>query len=224
MKKVSTDKALIPRYMIAPIIITLLCNHLAYFSSRSITRNMIHYDLTIKADAWIPFIPWTIVIYWGCYIYWAINYILACRQEKQNAYRFFCADVCSKLICLFFYLILPTTNIRPDIIGNSVFDQLMQLLYHVDAADNLFPSIHCSTSWFCFIAVRGNPKIPAWYKTVSFMVTVAICISTLTTKQHVMVDVAGGILLAEGAYYMIRKCCLDKFYGRWMNRIEKILE
>ena len=32
----------------------------------------------------------------------------------------------------------------------------MRVLYRVDEADNLFPSIHCLTSAFCFIAVLAD--------------------------------------------------------------------
>ena len=34
----------------------------------------------------------------------------------------------------------------------------MRFLYQVDAADNLFPSIHCLTSWFCYIGIRGRVR------------------------------------------------------------------
>lgn len=34
------------------------------------------------------------------------------------------------------------------------------------------------------------------------MAAAAVCLSTMTTRQHVIADVAGGILLAEGCYYV----------------------
>lgn len=39
----------------------------------------------------------------------------------------------------------------------------MRLLYWIDAADNLFPSIHCLVSWLCWIGVRRRRDIPYGY-------------------------------------------------------------
>ena len=89
----------------------------------------------------------------------------------------------------------------------------MRLLYEVDAADNLFPSIHCLTSWLCVIAVRGNEKIPKWYRAASVLIALSICVSTLTTKQHVIADGIAGVLLAEGSYFLTKKSGFLKWYG-----------
>lgn len=207
-------KKIVPGEMILPLLLAIVCNTLVYNGSRIVTSRMKHYDLSCWLDEKIPFLPWTITIYLGCYLFWAVNYVIASRQKKELAYRFLSADIFAKLICLFFFLLLPTTNVRPVIEGNTIFHTAMQFLYQIDAADNLFPSIHCLTSWFCYIAVRDNEKIPKWYRRVSLGIAVAICISTLTTKQHVLVDVAGGILLAEGSYYLVEKIGLVQNYRR----------
>lgn len=93
----------------------------------------------------------------------------------------------------------------PVIEGSSIWKELMKMLYNVDAADNLFPSIHCLTS--CFIAVRGNDKVPPWYREASLLIAVSICISALTTKQHVLID------LIALVYFAIQYCV-------WVNKIK----
>ncbi len=50
------------------------------------------------------------------------------------------------------------------------------------------------------IAVRKQNKIPAWYKALSVVMAILVFVSTLTTKQHVIVDVVAGMLLAEFGY------------------------
>ena len=94
----------------------------------------------------------------------------------------------------------------------------MRLLYRMDAADNLLPSIHCLTSWFCFLAVRKNEKIPVWYKWVSLLIAVSICISTLTTKQHVLIDVFAGVALAELSYLFVEKSGFSRQYKNVMEK------
>lgn len=201
--------------------ITLLCNGLAYYGTRLWTQGRHHYDLTNPLEDRIPVIPSAILIYWGCYGYWAVNYLLGCRQEKEEAYRFLSADCLAKLICLLVFLIFPTANDRPDIVGQGIFCRLMRLLYAVDAADNLFPSIHCLTSWFCYIAVRKNPEASVSYRVFSLAFTLLVCASTLVTKQHVLADVAGGILLAEGSYRLVEKTGFCRGYRRCVEKIEQ---
>ena len=76
-------------------------------------------------------------------------------------------------------------------------DSGMIWLYSIDAADNLFPSIHCLVSWFCFLGIRGRQEIPKWYQYLSCVIAVCVFLSTLMTKQHVVWDVAGGVILAQ---------------------------
>lgn len=192
--------------------VSLIVNVLTYNGTRIITTALYHYDMTTWFDESIPFMPWTITVYLGCYVFWVINYFLGCRQEVSEAEHFLCAECFAKLICCACFLIIPTTNIRPEIIGTSIFDTAMRWLYRTDAADNLFPSIHCLTSWFCVIAVRKQKCIPAWYKVLSVLFALAVCLSTLTTKQHTIADAAAGISLAEGSYWFVKKSGYLKWY------------
>lgn len=212
---------IIPRIMWMPLILTLTLNSITYFGSRQFTSNRYHFDLSNPLDDGIPFVPWTVVIYLGCYVFWVINYVIGCRQERDRAFRFISADFAAKLVCLFCYMAFPTTNTRPVIEGSSVWEELMRLLYRMDAADNLLPSIHCLTSWFCFLAVRKNEKIPVWYKWVSLLIAVSICISTLTTKQHVLIDVFAGVALAELSYLFVEKSGFSRWYKNVMEKGEK---
>ncbi len=160
-------------------------------------------------DRKIPLIPWTIIIYFGCYLFWIINYYLALRQEEKDFWSFFGGDFLSKLICCFFFIFLPTTLNRPEIHENGLFGFAMNFLYQVDTPDNLFPSVHCLTSWLCYICVRKNRSVPGWYKWFSMLFAIAVCISTVTTKQHVVVDIFSGILAAEFC------CWISNVTGFW---------
>lgn len=210
---------LVPRVTWPALFFTLACNTIAYYGTRLLMNGSKHYDLSNAVDDRIPLIPWMVTIYFGCYIFWVVNYILGSRQKQETAFRFLGADIIAKLVCLICFLVFPTTNVRPVIEEKTVWDSLLLWLYRADAADNLFPSIHCLTSWFCFIAVRENERIPKWYKAVSVFLAAAVCISTLTTKQHVLIDVFAGIGLAEASYLFVKKSGFEKWYGKKMVRI-----
>lgn len=216
-------KKMLPIEMWISLFLVVACNTLTYYGSRLIAAGRYHYDLTSWIDVQIPFVPWTLGVYGGCYLFWIVNYVIGCRQDTEKAYRFICADLCAKVVCLFCFLLFPTTNERPFIMGNSIWDEGMRLLYRIDTADNLFPSIHCLTSQFCLIAVRDNEKVPEWYGIMSLLIVVSICISTLTTKQHVLPDVAAGIVLAEASYLFVHKCRMAEKYSFLIEKFTKKL-
>jgi membrane-associated phospholipid phosphatase len=177
-------------------------------------NNKKHYDFTSALDKKVPFVKEWIIIYVVCYLFWIINYILSAREGKEKCFRFAFADLTSRLICGIFFILLPTTNIRPVVEGNDFFSWLMRFIYHADSPTNLFPSIHCLVSWFCFIGIRKSDKIPPWYKVFSFVFALLVCASTQFTKQHYLIDVAGGILIAELCYFF---ACHTQYYQGMMK-------
>ncbi len=202
--------------------VAFLWNQGVYLGARYISQTWHHYNMTTSIDQLIPFLPWTISVYFGCYLFWCVNYYLCAIQSKAKRDRFFCADLLAKGICFLLFLLLPTTNTRPEIVGETIWDILMKLLYQLDAADNLFPSIHCLVSWFCWIGVREQTELPALYRYFSLTAAIAVCISTMTTKQHVLADVVGGIVLAEACYYIAKNPKISTLYSTIISRIKNI--
>ena len=176
-------------------------NFSCYFIGRLIAGDFHHYDFTTNFDRMIPFIPWTILIYWGGYALWIANYILGSFFDRSGYDRALIAHFLGETVCFLCFVFLPTTMVRAEITGSSVFDNFMRMTYTVDSADNLLPSIHCFVSWISWIAVRDNNRIPKAYRSFSLAFAVAICISTLTVKQHVIADVVTGVALAEVSYF-----------------------
>lgn len=207
----------------------LIWNVTVYFGTRLVAWSWPHHDITTTFDMRFPFMPWTIVIYIGSYLFWVVNYCICAVQDRQERHRFFCADWMAKIIALIIFLTFPTTNLRPEITGNGLWDVSMKLLYWVDRPDNLFPSLHCLVSWLCWIGVRKRKDVSVFYRYGSLLIAVAICLSTMTTKQHVLVDVIGGIALAEICYAAAGASKIRGVYSaliarllRRLNRFKKI--
>lgn len=214
-----------PGYALVPLIFCFAYNCLVYEGAMMITKNWTHYDLTMGVDRAVPFVPWWIYIYFICYAFWAANYVLVARvSDREQFFRFVTAELMSKTVCLIFFLVLPTTNVRPAVTGTDFASDLMRMLYTIDAPANLFPSIHCLVSWFCWIGIRGNKRVPAAYRIFSLVFALAVCASTQFTKQHYIVDVAGGLLLAEGAWWLAARVQLrvwvQQFFTRMNNRLK----
>lgn len=210
---------IIPAHAFLSVIFCFVFNSLIYTGTQILLRNAKHYDLTLPADTAIPFMPGWSFVYLGCFLFWAVNYILITRQEKEKWFQFATGDYLSRLICGIFFVLLPTTNVRPEVMGNGAAEHIIQFVYWIDAPTNLFPSIHCLVSWMCFIGIRGKSYIPKWYRAFSCLFAIAVFASTLFTKQHFVVDVIAGVILAEICYYV---GCHTKFYVRVMRRFGKI--
>lgn len=93
-------KKVLPIEMWISLLLVIVFNTLAYYGVRLITAGRYHYDMTSWIDEQIPFVPWTLGIYWSGYLFWSVNYVIGCRQDTERAYRFICADLFAKVLCL----------------------------------------------------------------------------------------------------------------------------
>lgn len=141
-----------------PPVMAFTVNCMVYWGAPLFTVGRTAYNLSGNLDDLVPFLPPFIVVYLGCYIFWVINYLLISAQGDEHRYRFFTADICSRLVCLVIFVVFPTTNTRPELIGHDIWTQAVRALYQWDAPQNLFPSIHCLVSWMLF-SLNGCPKM-----------------------------------------------------------------
>ncbi len=221
MGRLQKCSALIPQYSMIPLIMSFSFNMAVYGGARMIAGDWHHYNIESRLDRLIPFWAPSAAVYLGCYLFWAVNYVLMARQEKTEVCQFFASDFLSRIFCFICYLIFPTTNTRPSVKPDGFWNQVMLAVYQMDAADNLFPSIHCLVSWFCYIGLRGRKEIPGWYRSASLVMAVLVCISTLLTKQHVTADVCGGILLAEVCFWLGKKTPVWSGYEIILNKVNR---
>ncbi len=205
------------QYFFVSLFLMLLSNRSIFWLGHLLSRNAPHFDLSLSADALVPFLPWTILIYGGVNLWWIYVYWLVAGCERQEANRFFCAQLLAKATSFLFFVFLPTTITRPELKGGSIWISLMSFLYRIDTPDNLFPSIHCMLGWICWIAVRGKKDISIGIRILSFLLAVAVCSSTLMVRQHVIMDVAGGILLSEISYRFADNAALSSLYTKLFN-------
>lgn len=213
-----------PLFAILPLLSCFGLNMLIYSGTMVMCADWYHYDLTTSLDQAIPLVPGWMYIYFGCFLFWTVNYIMVARINRNDPdtfYRFVAADMISRLVCGIIFMVFPTTNVRPEVTGTGFSVFLLQFLYGLDQPTNLFPSIHCLVSWFCFLGIKDQKRIPAWYKGVSFVLAVLVFLSTLFTKQHVLVDVAGGVILAQICFMLGQKTEIWHIYERFGTKIEK---
>ena len=170
----------IPLWSIVPLVTIMAVNCLIYWGSSALTAGRYHFDFTMAFDREVPLLPVFVWFYILAFPFWAVGYLLAARRGKD--------------------ILIPTTNIRPEIPGNTLSEKILALVYSLDGGNspsNLFPSIHCYVSWMCWKGVEGSEKVPKWYQRFSLVFAILIIISTQVLKQHYIVDAAAALLLVE---------------------------
>ncbi len=188
---------LLPPYSRVPLLAMAGCGFLTYYLTRPISQQLPHYDLSLPLDAAIPFVPAFSVIYVLAYLQWVVGFVLIARESREVCRRVLFGEIIAKLLCMVCFLVIPTTMSRPEVVPDGFFNAIMWLIYRLDAADNLFPSIHCLESWVCFRGALHMKKLGPWYRYFSFFFGLLVFASTVLVKQHVAVDIIGGILAAE---------------------------
>lgn len=212
---------LVPKYAVIPLISMVILNFLVYNGSNFLVGSRFHYSLALKLDSMIPFVSAFISIYLLAFISWIVGYIVIARENKKVCFHYISAEMIAKLICFIIFLIFPTTIVRPEIVSDGVFNFITNFVYWIDEPVSLFPSIHCLESWMCFRGSIPLKKVGLIYKVVMFIGALLVFLSTVFVKQHVIVDIVGGILVAEIGLFIANKFKTGAKLEAIIKRIEK---
>ena len=214
----------LPVWVILPLISIFVLNCLIYWGTGVLTADRYHFDFTMSLDRAVPLIPQFIWIYILAFPFWAVNYILAAQRGKDGFYRFVATDLTVHITCFIIFLVLPTTNVRPEIAGTTWSQQMLKFVYLMDGGNspsNLFPSIHCYVSWLSWRGVSKSENIPKWYQHFSLIFAILIIISTQVLKQHYLVDAIAGVALVELAWRFYSKGNRHEIFRHFFEKISE---
>ncbi|NBF04100.1 phosphatase PAP2 family protein [Pseudomonas sp. Fl5BN2] len=148
------------------------------------------YNWVTPLDQLIPFIAQS----WWVYVLFFPLVPLAAAYASADAFRAFrnATGIAFAVAILCFWL-FPEFIPRPDIgsLDNAFVQQRLSRLWQLDRASNGCPSLHVAVT--C-LACRALWRVR--YRWLVGLGGLLICLSTLTLKQHTLIDVAGGVLLA----------------------------
>lgn len=207
-------KWLLPGYAVAPLAIALLVNGLGYFGIQQLGGYLHYYDFSTPLDHALPFVPGFMYIYVLAFVQWIIGFLSCGREGRQFCYRYMSAELVAKVITLACFLLLPSTIVRPQITGSGLTAFLSNFIYGADAPVNLFPSIHCLESYFCMRVAFRQKKTGRVYPWITGIFSILVFASVVLVKQHVVVDIVGGILVFELGLFLTRKHDFGRFYRK----------
>ena len=183
------------------------------------------YDLSTSLDVQIPFIPRFIWIYHTILPVIFLTGILLFKRKDIFLGLILAIIFAGALMCIS-YIMFPSFYPREAIIGASTPSEwLLDITRSIDGPHNTFPSSHVTFAWLLVFFVRlseyvqKKPLIQHLY----IVWAILISVSTLTLKQHFIVDVFSGIAMAAICFYIARKIDISENKNKLINIDDKFI-
>lgn len=180
-------------------------------------------------DGIIPVVTVFIIPYVWAYAFWGMAPMAVSKCDKKHFYDYLMAYF---LACMLGALILAFAPTYMDRVAEGLLDdspgflnQLRRFWYSLDGGErayNLFPSFHCINSTVSYLGVMGRKEIPKWFRVYSLITAILIFFSTVFVKQHYVVDVISGIIIALIAYFVCKKFSLGRVIEKCVCGVKSI--
>ena len=188
-----------------------LINFSLYFIIQSLI-NVSEYNLLTEVDKLIPFVPEFIWVYHSLFPAFILSFV-GLFKSKRLFFSAIAACIIASLALSLFYIFLPSFYPRPDLgTIDSLSLWLVEFTHNVDAANNTFPSGHVTFSVLLALYLSKSycTKKHPWLKWVYCIWALTISASTLFLKQHYIVDVFSGFVMAAFCYQLSQKLVFSK--------------
>jgi len=153
-------------------------------------------------DDAIPFWAASGLVYSAIYLFLLASFVAI--RDLAVVSRFVYACVFTQLVAAACFVVWPTVYPRelyPIPAGAGHLEMVViQMTRGLDTPANCLPSLHVSTAVLCACALYADQKSRWWA-----LVALPLALSTLTFKQHYVVDVGAGLLLGLLAYFAFFK-------------------
>lgn len=155
----------------------------------------------IPLDQLFPLSPPWALIYGALYAFLIVLPVLVVQQRdlvRRTVWTYLTVWLLSYLI----FLLYPSVAPRPERVAGSGFAVSgLRFLYQADPPYNCFPSIHVAHS---FVSALACWRVHRTLGVVTLACATLVGLSTLFTRQHYVVDVIAGFVLAlvAGAVFL----------------------
>jgi hypothetical protein len=173
--------------------ILLALQTLLYFGCEFF-QSKIH-DVKRPVDDKIPFLPWTVLPY--CFWFPMIVFypLIVFRTDPHSYCGYLTTMVMEIVLSIVCYLIYPTSFQRP-VPPDGFWGKFMKFVYHSSYRGlNCAPSLHCSSCFLVICVSFTCAGMSLWVRGFTVSIASMIVLSTLTTKQHTLIDVLTAVPL-----------------------------
>lgn len=203
----------INKKLIIPIVIAVAVYLLSYqIPKRTVNiENVVVLETTI--DNAIPFIHCFIYVYIGAFIQWTYYLHVLLKGDTKTGYKYCSAIIIGSLIGFIMFVVYPTGINRPEVVGDSITDNFVRLVFSMDSIICAFPSFHCFLSTIC-IPVLIECKASKKSIIINIIYSILVFVSTLLVKQHTLVDIPAGIALAFISMWLYKYIKFDRLFDK----------
>ncbi|RKN83975.1 phosphatase PAP2 family protein [Paenibacillus ginsengarvi] len=154
-------------------------------------------SLMTVVDVHTPFISYFVIPYliWYPFILGMFVYLFV---KNRTVYYRTLFLLCTGLVaCYITYYFFQTVVVRPEITNQVPLHGFVNFVYDNDRPYNCFPSIHVLSTYLILIAALRHIPMKSLMRWAIRLISWSIIVSTVFVKQHVVLDIAGAILLVE---------------------------
>jgi len=167
----------------------------------------------LAVDAWAPLMPWSVWIYFSLWVYICLPAVF--MGARRQLLDYFLGGLLMAVIGIIIFIFWPTS--MPDNIRDwSDYPATLRFMKAEELSRNACPSLHVSYAVFAALwlhsLLRRAGAGRLWLAFNGLWAT-TIVLSTLTTRQHVVIDVFFGALLGV-LIFAINRC--------WVRRDEPL--
>lgn len=203
IERLKTDKV---KKRFASIIIFgawYLCSFF-WMEQRSVHIHLIRMEIDKK----IPFCEYFIIPYmlWFLFVAGTVVYLTVFDDDDKEYRRLLFSLGIGMILFLITSYVYPNgQNLRPKLHGDSIFIEMVRILYKMDTPTNILPSLHVFNSVVCGIALLRNKWVKPHkiFCAAIVVLVVLIIMSTVFLKQHSMLDVIVALVLNAVCYAVL---------------------
>jgi membrane-associated phospholipid phosphatase len=186
-----------PYRVTIPMVVLVLLAPTYIFIGELMMRGRTLHAPELALDRAVPVLSAWALVYGSLYLFLIVLPVFVVQQEEQVRRTVF-AYLMVWMTAYVFFLAYPTVAPRPASVAGEGFAAWgLRFLYSSDPPYNCFPSIHVAHS---FVSALTCYRVHRRVGIVALLCALLVAVSTLYTKQHYVLDVIAGMLLACVAY------------------------
>lgn len=180
-----------------------------YYPLNAFTASRETFKPLTALDAAAPFIPAFVFAYVSIYYISVVPAFLF--KSRWVLRRAIVAYTTMSVVSFTIFLVFPVEMIlRPDLVeGEGFATWLLAMIYAVDYPYNCCPSLHVGLAMMGAFTIGCVDKR---FGQVASVIALFVCASTMFIKQHYIIDVIVGYIVAYGSFWY------------WLGRHRKVLD
>lgn len=197
-----------------PFIFTCIYTIIYFACFLTLERTVVpKYTISCFIDKYIPFCEYFIISYLVWFLFVPAVLFFLMINDRDAFWKMAIMLFAGNMLCLLIYALFPNqVPPKQPVENDNIFCMLVNFIYYTDTPTNVCPSIHVLDTLAAHIAFYRSKAAQNMnkLKLLSGFYLVLVCISTVSLKQHSVIDVLAAFLLCAVLYKIAYPSCERK--------------